>query len=172
MAKSKKNYVVGAEIDAYCTKCKIDRQHAIETLKSDGNINRVVCHTCQGSHLFRRPKAEQKKRTTKSTRRPAGAVTVTEEQLADAKPYAIDGIFEAGDIILHSKFGPGSVTRVKAGGKMEVGFETGPKLMLCGSGSPFGAQKRETRRARPKKAAAPKAPAKAADDEKAVADKA
>ncbi len=39
-----KNYKVGAEIEAYCTKCKIDRQHAIETLKSDGNIHKVHCH--------------------------------------------------------------------------------------------------------------------------------
>ncbi|HXV75947.1 MAG TPA: hypothetical protein VD788_06455, partial [Candidatus Polarisedimenticolaceae bacterium] len=52
------NYVVGAEIEAYCTKCQLDRLHAIETLKSDGNVHRVLCRTCNGIHLFRRPKSD------------------------------------------------------------------------------------------------------------------
>jgi hypothetical protein len=130
---TKKKYDVGAEIEAYCTKCKIDRLHAIETLKSDGNINRVICRTCEGSHLFRRPKGDgtKKPRATASKRRKKGAVMVAEEDLAKAKPYAMDGAFEVGDIIQHTKFGPGSVLEVRTSGKMEVGFESGGKLLVC-----------------------------------------
>ena len=132
---TKKKYDVGAEIEAYCTKCKIDRLHAIETLKSDGNINRVICRTCEGSHLFRRPKGDGTKKpraaSSASKRRKKGAVLVAEEDLAKAKPYSMDGAFEVGDIIHHAKFGAGSVLEIRAGGKMEVGFESGGKLLVC-----------------------------------------
>jgi hypothetical protein len=129
-----KKYDVGSEIEAYCTKCKIDRLHAIGALKSDGNINKVVCRTCHGTHLFRRPKGEggEKVRATRTTKRgKKGSVTLTEEDLATAKPYAMDGTYEVGDIIKHKTFGAGSVLEMRFG-KMEVGFEGGGKLLVCG----------------------------------------
>ena len=125
-------YKVGAEIEAYCTSCKLDRLHAIEALKSDGNINRVICRTCQGQHLFRRPKSAASQKGAVKRRR-AGAVAVTHAELKKAKPYAMDGVFKAGDIISHPTFGPGKVLEVKSGGKMEVGFEAGGKLLVCGA---------------------------------------
>lgn len=130
-------YEVGKEIEAYCTKCKVDRLHVIETLKSDGNINRVICRTCEGSHQFRLPKSEKARKSRSSgsrTRRARGAVVVTEEELSSAKPYSMTGVFEVGDVIRHKKFGPGKVVAVKPGGKIEVGFETGGKLLVCGEG--------------------------------------
>ena len=126
-------YSVGAEIEAYCTKCKMDRLHAIEALKSDGNINKVFCKTCQGSHLFRRPKSA-KAQTGASRRRRAGSVVVTEAEMKGVKPYAMDKVFKAGDIIDHSTFGPGKVQEVKPGGRMDVGFATGSKRLVCGIG--------------------------------------
>lgn len=127
----KKKYDVGAEVAAYCTKCKIDRLHAIETLKSDGNINRVICRTCEGSHLFRRPKGEEGKKAP-AKRRKKGSVIVSEADLAKAKPYKLDGTFAVGEFINHKHFGPGKVVEVRGGGKMEVGFESGSKLLVCG----------------------------------------
>jgi hypothetical protein len=133
---STKNYVVGAEIEAYCTKCQIDRLHAIETLKSDGNVNRVVCRTCSGIHLFRRPKSESAKKKAKSAsgttkRRKKGATTITPEELGRAAPYTLDGVFKVGDIIQHAKFGPGRVLEVRRGGRVEIGFEDGSKTLVC-----------------------------------------
>ncbi len=124
-------YTVGAEIEALCTKCKIDRSHKIEALKSDGNINKVICSTCKSSHRFRRPlsDASKPKSTTKRTKK--GHVIVTEVELTKAKPYALNGSFDVGDIIKHKKFGPGKVLETRSGGKMEVGFEDGPKLLVC-----------------------------------------
>jgi hypothetical protein len=127
---TKKKYEVGKEIEAYCTKCKIDRLAVIETLKSDGNINRVICRTCDGSHLFRRPKGDGTKPPSK--RRKKGSVIVTEEELKKAKAYGFDTVYGIGDIITHPTFGPGSVVLVKSDGKMEVGFEMGAKLLVCG----------------------------------------
>ena len=126
---SKKKRDVGTEVEAYCTKCKTDRLHVISTLKSDGNINKVMCRTCDGTHLFRLPKSAKKKAPSK--RRKKGAVIVSEEDLKKAKPYAMDAVFTAGDIIQHKTFGPGSVLEIRSGGKMEVGFESGGKTLVC-----------------------------------------
>ena len=129
-------YTVGAEIEAYCTKCQLDRTHAIETLKSDGNINRVICRTCTGIHRFRRPKSEAKKPRAAGTgkRRKKGATTVTPEELAKATQYKLDGVFKVGEVIQHKKFGPGKVLEVRSGGRIEVGFEDGSKTLVCRGG--------------------------------------
>jgi len=121
---------VGTEVEAYCTKCKIDRLHVISTLKSDGNINKVMCRTCEGVHLYRLPKGDGK---TPAKRRKKGAVAITDADLKKAKPYSMDAVFKVGDIIRHSHFGPGSVLLVRSDGKMEVGFESGGKLLVCGT---------------------------------------
>lgn len=126
---STKKRDVGAEVEAYCTKCKMDRLHVISTLKSDGNINKVMCRTCDGIHLFRLPKGDGTKAPAK--RRKKGAVLVSEADLKQAKPYSMDGLFKAGDIIQHPTFGPGSVLEIRSGGKMEVGFESGGKTLVC-----------------------------------------
>ena len=123
-------YNVGVGIEAFCTKCKVDRQHVIETLKSDGNIHKVICGTCEGSHLFRRPKGDGTKKP-RAPRKRKGAFVAESEDLARAKPYSISADFEVGDIIQHKSFGPGSVMVVRPDGKMEVGFEFGPKLLVC-----------------------------------------
>jgi hypothetical protein len=133
MGKAK--YVVGAEIEAYCTKCQLDRTHAIETLKSDGNINRVICRTCTGIHRYRRTLAEGAKtpraKGTGTRRRKKGATTVTTDELTKASPYKLDGVFKVGDIIQHRRFGPGKVLEVRSGGRIEVGFEEGSKTLVC-----------------------------------------
>ena len=121
---------VGVEVEAYCTKCKMDRLHVISTLKSDGNINKVMCRTCDGTHLFRLPKGDGKKKAP-AKRRKKGAVAVSGADLKKAKPYSMDGAFKVGDIIQHATFGPGSVIEVRSSGKMEVGFESGGKLLVC-----------------------------------------
>ena len=127
---AKKTHVVGTEIEAYCTACKEDRNHTIETLKSDGNINKVHCGHCKGSHLFRRPKSEAARKAAKKPRRKKGSVTVTEAELKKSVPYSMTGVFGVGDVIRHKTFGPGKVVELRAN-KMEVRFEDGPKLLVC-----------------------------------------
>lgn len=123
-------YHVSTPIEAYCTKCKVDRQSVIETLKSDGNIHKVVCDTCEGSHLFRRPKGDGTKKP-RAPRKRKGAFIAEAEDLERAKPYSMAAAFEVGEIIQHKTFGTGSVAVVRPDGKMEVGFEFGPKLLVC-----------------------------------------
>ncbi len=126
-----KKYKVGLEIEAWCTKCKEDRLHVIETLKSDGNINRVFCRICEGIHLFRRPKGAGGTGPKTTRRRKKPEHTVTEAEHGSAKPYAIGGEFVVGDVLTHAKFGFGKVTVLRPGGKIEVAFEDTMKVLLC-----------------------------------------
>jgi hypothetical protein len=48
----------GGEVDAYCTKCKLDLGHRIIAMVGDA-IKKVECRTCGSHHLYRRPKAEK-----------------------------------------------------------------------------------------------------------------
>jgi hypothetical protein len=48
----------GGEIDAYCTKCKLDLNHRIIAM-ADGVVKKVECLTCRSHHLYRRPKTER-----------------------------------------------------------------------------------------------------------------
>jgi len=48
----------GGEIDAYCTKCKLDLLHRIIAMVGD-SVKKVECKTCGSHHLYRRPKTER-----------------------------------------------------------------------------------------------------------------
>jgi hypothetical protein len=48
----------GGEIDAYCTKCKLDLTHRIIAMVGD-SVKRVECKTCGSHHNYRKPKSEK-----------------------------------------------------------------------------------------------------------------
>jgi hypothetical protein len=129
---------VGAALEAWCTKCKDDKPHVVETLKKDGNVWRVRCEVCDGSHLFRLPKgAEGAGRAAGGSKKASGSKgksrsqAVSEAEAQSAKEYVVGGDFSAGDVIRHARFGLGKVAEVRPGGKMVVGFEDGQRLLLC-----------------------------------------
>lgn len=47
----------GGEIDAYCTRCKLDLAHRIIAMVGE-TVKKVECKTCGSHHLYRRPKDE------------------------------------------------------------------------------------------------------------------
>lgn len=51
----------GGEIDAYCTKCRLDLAHRIIAMVGDA-VKKVECKTCGSHHLYRRPKSERDER--------------------------------------------------------------------------------------------------------------
>jgi len=55
---SHKKPKTGGEIDAYCTKCKLDLTHRIIAMVGDA-VKKVECKTCGSHHLYRRPKTER-----------------------------------------------------------------------------------------------------------------
>lgn len=48
----------GGEIDAYCTKCRLDLTHRIIAMVGEV-VKKVECKTCNSHHLYRRPKTER-----------------------------------------------------------------------------------------------------------------
>ncbi|HEY4120222.1 MAG TPA: hypothetical protein VGM56_20295 [Byssovorax sp.] len=148
----------GGEIDAYCTKCKLDLNHRIIAM-AEGVVKKVECLTCKSHHLYRRPKAEReaaharmekraeaRKSSTPRTsgERATAAARAEREQTAQwehaiagqpssaFKPFRIVETFVQGELVRHSKFGDGFVVRVIDRGKIEILFQDGPRTMAHG----------------------------------------
>jgi hypothetical protein len=149
----------GGEIDAFCTKCKLDLTHRIIAMVGDA-VKRVECKTCGSHHNYRRPKTERDARLAKLEKRaeerkavasPGGGGTKAEraaraekhereqtsawEHAIAGKPtsaftgYRVSLSFNLGDLIRHPKFGDGVVARVIDQTKVEILFKDGPRTM-------------------------------------------
>jgi hypothetical protein len=137
-----KPITAGSEVDAYCTKCKLDLGHRV--IAMDGaQIKRVECLTCRGHHNYRRPKsaAQPTKRTTKRTtarkaahneQREAWEQAVQGRSDRDFTEYTLAGVYEVGELLRHKKFGDGVVLAMLEDRKMQVAFEEGPKTLVYG----------------------------------------
>lgn len=152
----------GGEIDAYCTKCRLDLTHRIIAMVGDV-VKKVECKTCNSHHLYRRPKTERDAATARMEKRAedrkaaaaSGGGGTKSEKLTHAqraerdqtaawehaiagqpsnafKPYRITLSLGAGELIHHPKFGDGVVARVIDRGKVEVLFKDGPRTMAHG----------------------------------------
>jgi len=149
----------GGEIDAYCTKCRLDLTHRIIAMVGDA-VKKVECKTCGSHHLYRRPKTErdaaaarlmkraEDRKTTSSGGTKAERQTAAQRAERDQtaawehaiagqptgafKPYRISLTLGAGELIHHPKFGDGVVARVIDRGKVEVLFKDGPRTMAHG----------------------------------------
>jgi hypothetical protein len=145
---SKKPRVSG-EIDAYCTKCRLDLNHRIVAMLGE-TVKRVLCLTCNGEHNYRRPAAErEKEKERKANNRAVHAGTagrktapraertqkaiwehaITGQPANAFKAYNTKGSYATGELIRHTRFGDGVVARVMDAQKMEVIFEDGPRTM-------------------------------------------
>ena len=51
-----KKAAVAGEVDAYCTRCKLDLAHRVISMVED-RVHKVECLTCAGHHLYRVPKS-------------------------------------------------------------------------------------------------------------------
>lgn len=141
-----KPITAGSEVDAYCTKCKLELGHRV--IAMDGTtIKRVECLTCRGHHNYRRAKsaAGATKRTTPTTRKTTSrkAAVETEERQTwaqavhgrpaeDFTPYTLAGVYKVGELLRHKKFGDGVVLAMLEDRKMQVAFEEGPKTLVYG----------------------------------------
>lgn len=139
-----KPLAAGREIDAYCTKCRLDLGHRIVAMVQD-KPKRVVCMTCGSEHAYRAPKS--------GAGRPAGGVRPTvghkprqkaalnsnewEKRIAGQATnafirFSIQRSYRPGDLIIHSKFGEGYVLSVLEDGKVSIMFRDGPKTLAHG----------------------------------------
>lgn len=131
---------VGKEVLSYCNKCKLALAHVIVVMKTKSTIGKVECKTCGGTHAYKDPsKVKAKKATTsriKNTRSSSkqSISDIWMEALNNAteksQPYSIRTQFAKGDIIDHSKFGPGIVDRIIDQDKIEVIFRHDIKTLI------------------------------------------
>lgn len=130
---------VGKDVLSYCSKCKLNLGHTIVAMKDASHIAKVKCNTCKTLHAYKDPSQSSKvnkTRTKKTASAPSKVVSVSDlwmEKMSSTKkkstPYAIDGKFHEGDIIDHSKFGPGIVEKV-VDDKIEVVFRHEIKTLV------------------------------------------
>ncbi|MEB2311604.1 MAG: hypothetical protein OZ921_02620 [Sorangiineae bacterium] len=143
----------GSEIDAWCTKCRLDLGHRIIAMLGPKPA-RVVCMTCGSEHRFMAPRALLAKGSSaaKPTRvaAPRAAARPTQRALAELERvrgweqriagkspdafarYSMDRTFATGQLLLHQKFGEGYVTSVLSAGKIDVMFRDGSRTLAHG----------------------------------------
>jgi len=144
-----KKLSAGSEIDAWCTRCRMDLGHRIIAMVGV-QPKRVICQTCNSQHNYRPPRNSPTPRGTPATpnrpakapsQRPTARARTEHERLAqwEAKiagqaltaftRYAMDRSFRLGQLILHSKFGEGYVAEVLENGKISIMFRDGPRTL-------------------------------------------
>jgi hypothetical protein len=146
-----KALTAGGEIDAYCTRCRLDLGHRIVAMVG-GAPKRVICQTCNSEHNYREPKTLKPAssvfiRNKKSEPKPTAAQRITQKARAEqerhdtwatralGKPldaftkYQMDRHFREGELVLHTKFGEGYVDAVLDGGKVSVMFRDGARTL-------------------------------------------
>lgn len=121
----------GDDVEARCGKCKDVRTHAIIAVSVQGQIERVQCRTCQGTHNYRNPAPKRTASTStrsssgSSGRSSANAIVPT----GPTKPYSPRESFQIGDQISHPNFGIGLVNDVRDT-KIDVKFGRELKTLI------------------------------------------
>ena len=146
-----KPLAAGSEIDAWCTKCRMDLGHRIVAMV-EARPKRVICQTCNSEHNYREPKtsatgvvrrrspastAPKKPRTTQKAQAEFDRVRGWEERVAGQavstfKRYSMDQTFEVNDLVLHKKFGEGYVLEVLGAAKVSIMFRDGARTLAQG----------------------------------------
>lgn len=148
----------GGEVDSWCTKCKLVLNHRIIAMVASTPV-RVECSTCMSHHNFRARAPGDKAPSTggtssrasssassgpKSVRGPTKAQqaildrertwekSIAGKGVHEFRPYRVSEIFNEGDLIRHSKFGDGVVTRLLEGKKVEILFKDDARTLAHG----------------------------------------
>lgn len=137
---------VGGDALSYCTRCKIELAHVIVSMV-DGQPAKVICKTCKSEHKFRKaPGTASTKTKSPRLSKPSTSTQVVraaeywEKKMREAKkvgrPYAVSDTFQVGDVVEHTKFGPGIVETVVSPSKVTVFFRDGEKILVHGMQKP------------------------------------
>jgi hypothetical protein len=124
------SYSVGGDIDAWCTKCKLELGHTITALV-DNLPKKVKCNTCSAQHIFRaKPFKRSRTKQNSSARKSRAKEATYQEYLsrltggdpANSTKYNIKGNFIKDEIIDHLSFGIGIVLSVINFNKINILF--------------------------------------------------
>jgi hypothetical protein len=134
----------GIEIDAYCTRCRMDLTHRIIAVVNNKPV-KVECRTCYGTHNYRAPKSSPvpekaargslaPKAAKPAARRGAAApeehITVAPPPGARIHGYRMTEKFAKDQWVSHKVFGTGVVTQVLGDDKIEVHFDGVSKVLV------------------------------------------
>ncbi len=146
------NATVGADVESTCRKCG-DVWHVIVAMV-EGDIAKVECKECKGTHKYKEPGSDKvaakKKKPAKAKKKPLTAAekkaaaaakpkthaTVEADLKKPTRPYNFNETFQSGERIDHVKFGVGIVEDVLDGGKIEVFFPEGRRVLALAKESP------------------------------------
>lgn len=134
----------GQEVDAWCTRCKMDLTHRIVAMVADKPA-KVECRTCYSTHVYRAPKnspsaiAARSAPASSSPRAsaarkpiPADHTAVVPPSGARIHPYRMTERFMKDQWIQHKTFGVGIVMSEIGADKIEVRFDGGVKTLVHG----------------------------------------
>lgn len=132
-------YSVGGDVDAQCTKCKMELAHVIVAMV-DGRPKRVQCKTCGSTHNYKsasdaRATAKRAARGSTGTRSTAAKANdydtlMQNKDVSRAARYRVSEAFEEGMVLDHKKFGLGLVLKNVGEDKIEVIFRDGVKTLV------------------------------------------
>ncbi len=127
---------VGAEIEAFCPKCKADTAHVVMS-KYEDEIRRVQCNPCGDVHSFRKPRGdvdEESPEPLSAKKRAIKAKPTWEQMMAKAKKeprlYLLAERYVENELLTHPKFGTGFVSEVIDLDKIEVTFEHERRVLI------------------------------------------
>jgi len=143
----------GGEVDAYCTKCRLVLNHRIIAMVGT-TPRKVECSTCNSHHLFRaRPPGEKgapvekagragikeprtprvtsatKARALSESREKSWEQAVLGKAVKDFTRYSVKSTFREGELVHHTKFGDGVVTRIVDAAKIEIAFKDETRML-------------------------------------------
>jgi hypothetical protein len=143
----------GGEVDSYCTKCRLVLNHRIIAMVGP-KPRKVECSTCGSHHLYRanppgvreaseagagrsEPRAPRVSHVTRAEaarqdREKTWEKATVGKAVTDFRRYAVSATFREGDLVRHSKFGDGFVTRIVDAGKVEVMFKDETRMLAQG----------------------------------------
>jgi len=130
---------VGSDVGALCRRCG-DVWHVVVAIV-DGRVAKVECKQCGARHRFRSSeptRAPARRKSAPPVRRAGkrtaagGAVMVEGDPSRPPRRYDISETYQAGDRILHARFGEGVVQNVSGPGKAVVLFGASEKTLVHG----------------------------------------
>ncbi|HEY1908248.1 MAG TPA: hypothetical protein VGG91_19515 [Myxococcaceae bacterium] len=132
---------VGGEVDATCTRCKMELAHTILAMVGQ-KVARVRCNTCGSDHVYRGTQTASRSVASRTRAAPAEktqrSVIGWDAQLAaldvgKAQDYRPDQSFTVDQVVRHPTFGLGIVRAVRQD-KMDVAFKSAERTLVQGRG--------------------------------------
>jgi hypothetical protein len=129
-------YRVGGEVDATCTRCRMELAHTILAMVGQ-KIARVRCNTCGSDHVYRGTQSSSRAAAARPRTAPAEKTIVGfDAQLAaldvsKAQDYHPDQNYAVDQVVRHPTFGLGIVRAVRQD-KMDVAFKAAERTLVQG----------------------------------------